>query len=74
MKHKIKEFSLGGDYRKLFNKAGNLKYEIVYYNDKSDQLVKSDLDILNGTELNEVSKEFDEKSKYNFKIRYKKAF
>ncbi|KAA8899203.1 hypothetical protein TRICI_006372 [Trichomonascus ciferrii] len=48
MKRNIKEFSLAGSYRYLISKPGNVEWWIKKYDDPTDQLVKTDLDLLTG--------------------------
>jgi len=47
MVRKVKEFSFAGSYRKLIGRAKNLEYQIRRYNDTTQQLVYTDLDLLN---------------------------
>lgn len=46
MKRNIKEFSLAGSYRYLISKPANVEWWVKKYDDPTDQLVKTDLDLL----------------------------
>ncbi|CAF0783295.1 unnamed protein product [Brachionus calyciflorus] len=46
-KNKIKDFSLGGDYRNILVKPKDMVYEILRYSDKNQILTKSDWDMIN---------------------------
>lgn len=45
-KNKIKDFSLGGDYRNILVKPKDLSFEILSYNDQNQQVTKSDWDLM----------------------------
>lgn len=47
MVRKVKEFSFAGSYRQLIGKAKNLEYQIRHYEEPTQQLVYTDLDLLN---------------------------
>jgi len=51
MRRGQKVFSLPGGYRKLIARPKEFDYRIVRYNDYKIPLAKTDLDILNGTNL-----------------------
>lgn len=46
MKRNIKEFSLAGSYRYVVSKPGNVEWWVKKYDDPTDQLVKTDLDLI----------------------------
>lgn len=46
MTRKVREFSLAGSYRQVVSKIDHLEYYFRKYNTVSDQLVRTDLDIL----------------------------
>jgi tRNA pseudouridine13 synthase len=46
MARRVKEFSLGGSYRKLMTKPENLAYDIVNYEDEGTPIVRTDLEML----------------------------
>ncbi|KAF8000277.1 hypothetical protein HF325_005206 [Metschnikowia pulcherrima] len=46
MARRVKEFSLAGSYRPLMGRATDLTYDIVKYNDETDSLVRTDLELL----------------------------
>lgn len=46
MTRKVREFSLAGSYRQLISKIDNLEYHFRKYNEVSDQLVRTDKEIL----------------------------
>lgn len=43
----VREYSLSGNYRRIFSKPSNLSWEVVKYNDGDQQLALTDLDRLN---------------------------
>ncbi|QPG73174.1 hypothetical protein FOA43_000480 [Brettanomyces nanus] len=47
MSRRVREFSLPGTYRKVIARAGNLEYYIRKYDTFTDELVRTDLEILN---------------------------
>lgn len=47
MKRKVRDFSLAGSYRNLIQKPTDLDYEIVSYSEPTQQLVNTDLEMLN---------------------------
>lgn len=47
MRRNVKDFSLSGSYRSIAVKPGNVRWWFKRYNDETEQLVKTDLDILN---------------------------
>lgn len=56
MTRKVKEFSLAGSYRPLMGRATDLSYQIVKYQEPTDALIRTDLEIIRekeatGTEL-----------------------
>lgn len=46
MARKVKEFSLGGSYRKLMSKPTNLSYQILKYKKEGNPIVRTDLEML----------------------------
>lgn len=59
MTRKVKEFSLAGSYRPLMGRATDLSYQIVKYQEATDALIRTDLEIIKekeatGTELARV--------------------
>lgn len=46
MARRIREFSLAGSYRNIMSKPKDLLYDIIKYNDDSQPLMRTDLDIL----------------------------
>ena len=47
MRHKWKDVSLSGSYRKMLARPGNdVSHEIKFYEDENEQFVKTDLDRL----------------------------
>lgn len=49
MKRKVRDFSLAGSYRHVVQKPVDVEYRIVSYDNPTDQLVNTDLEILNAT-------------------------
>ncbi|CDO95838.1 unnamed protein product [Kluyveromyces dobzhanskii CBS 2104] len=47
MKRKVRDFSLAGSYRHVINKPTDIEYRIVSYENPTDQLINTDLEILN---------------------------
>lgn len=47
MARRVKEFSLSGSYRPLLGRATDLTYDIIKYNEETDSLIRTDLEILN---------------------------
>lgn len=47
MKRKVRDFSLAGSYRTIINKPTDLEYHIVNYENPTDQLINTDLEMLN---------------------------
>lgn len=47
MRRKVRDFSLAGSYRNIMGKPENLEYHLVQYTDPNQQLVNTDLEILN---------------------------
>ncbi|XBW35936.1 hypothetical protein QEN19_001508 [Hanseniaspora menglaensis] len=47
MTRKVKEFSLPGSYRNILGRPTDMSYKIVNYMNENDDLLNSDLDILN---------------------------
>lgn len=53
MTRKVREFSLAGSYRHIVSKIKNLEYHFRKYNNVSDPLVRTDMEILNLKEASE---------------------
>ncbi|CEP60129.1 pseudouridine synthase PUS7 LALA0_S01e03686g [Lachancea lanzarotensis] len=47
MRRKARDFSLAGSYRNVIHKPTNLEYKILHYSSPTQQLVNTDLEILN---------------------------
>ncbi|CCF55819.1 hypothetical protein KAFR_0A03840 [Kazachstania africana CBS 2517] len=47
MRRKVRDFSLAGSYRNIIQKPKALEYKIVHYDSPTQQLVNTDLEILN---------------------------
>ncbi|CCK71311.1 pseudouridine synthase PUS7 KNAG_0G02550 [Huiozyma naganishii CBS 8797] len=47
MRRKVRDFSMAGSYRNVIQKPKELEYKIVHYDDPTQQLVNTDLEILN---------------------------
>lgn len=46
----LRTYNLSGTYRKLVQTAQNLEWKILYYNDPTDNLIRSDVEELNGAQ------------------------
>ncbi|GCC28620.1 hypothetical protein chiPu_0007051 [Chiloscyllium punctatum] len=57
MKHKIRDYSLSGAYRKIIIRPQNVTWETLVYDDNKIPLVHTDLEKLEGTPLPEFSKD-----------------
>lgn len=58
MKRKVRDFSLAGSYRNLIQKPVDLEYKIVSYTEPTQQLVNTDLEILNNQKGKENGQKF----------------
>lgn len=47
MRRKVREFSMAGSYRNIIQKPKELEYKVIHYNTPTQQLVNTDLEILN---------------------------
>lgn len=47
MRRKVRDFSLAGSYRNVIHKPKDLEYRVVHYNTPTQQLINTDLEILN---------------------------
>ncbi|XP_048465922.1 pseudouridylate synthase 7 homolog [Rhincodon typus] len=56
MKHKIRDYSLSGAYRKIIIRPQNVTWETLVYDDNTIPLVHTDVEKLEGTPLPEFSK------------------
>lgn len=54
MVRKVKEFSFAGSYRQLIGKVKNLEYQIRHYEESTQQLVYTDLELLNKKQKGEI--------------------
>ncbi|XP_062928239.1 pseudouridylate synthase 7 homolog [Mobula hypostoma] len=57
MRHKIRDYSLSGAYRKIIIRPQNVTWEILVYDDKKIPLVQTDVEKLEGVPLPESSKD-----------------
>ncbi|QLL30957.1 hypothetical protein HG536_0A07720 [Torulaspora globosa] len=58
MKRKVRDFSLAGSYRHLVQKPTDLEYKIVKYSEDTQQLLNTDLEILNNQKGKENGQKF----------------
>lgn len=58
MKRKVRDFSLAGSYRHIIQKPRDLEYKIVNYSVPTQQLVNTDLEILNNQRAKENCQKF----------------
>lgn len=58
MRRKVRDFSLAGSYRQVIQKPKELEYKIVNYDDVNQQLVNTDLEILNNNRAKESGQKF----------------
>lgn len=58
MKRKVRDFSLAGSYRYVINKPKDLEYHIVSYSDSNQQLINTDLEILNNQKAKDNGRSF----------------
>lgn len=58
MKRKVRDFSLAGSYRALIQKPTELEYKIVSYTEPTQQLVNTDLEILNNQKGKDNSQKY----------------
>lgn len=58
MRRKVRDFSLAGSYRNIIQKPKNLEYKISHYDDPTQQLVNTDLEILNNTKAKESGRSY----------------
>lgn len=58
MKRKVRDFSLAGSYRHLIQKPTGLEYKIVKYSEDTQQLLNTDLEILNNQKGKENGQKF----------------
>ena len=47
MKRKVRDFSMAGSYRNVIQKPKDLEFKIIQYNEPTQQLVNTDLEMLN---------------------------
>ncbi|CAG9766059.1 unnamed protein product [Ceutorhynchus assimilis] len=47
-KQKVRTYTLSGTYRKMIQQAKDLEWKIMYYNDPTDNLIRSDLEEVKG--------------------------
>lgn len=53
MRRKVRDFSLAGSYRNIIQKPKNFEYKIIQYEDPVQQIVNTDLEILNNQRAKE---------------------
>lgn len=58
MRRKVRDFSMAGSYRYLIQKPKKLEYRIIHYNEPTQQLVNTDLEILNNTKAMESGQKY----------------
>lgn len=58
MRRKVRDFSLAGSYRQVIQKPKELEYKVVCYDDVNQQLVNTDLEILNNNRAKESGQKF----------------
>ncbi|EJS41573.1 pus7p [Saccharomyces arboricola H-6] len=58
MRRKVRDFSLAGSYRNVVQKPKSLEYKIIHYDDPSQQIANTDLDILNNTKAKESGQKY----------------
>lgn len=58
MRRKVRDFSLAGSYRNVVQKPKSLEYKIIHYDDPSQQIANTDLDILNNTRAKESGQKY----------------
>lgn len=58
MRRKVRDFSMAGSYRNLLQKPKELEYKIIHYNEPTQQLVNTDLEILNNTRALESGQKY----------------
>lgn len=58
MRRKVRDFSMAGSYRHLLQKPKELEYKIIHYNEPTQQLVNTDLEILNNTKAMESGQKY----------------
>ncbi|SCU79820.1 LAFA_0B05798g1_1 [Lachancea sp. 'fantastica'] len=58
MRRKARDFSLAGSYRNVIHKPTNLEYKILHYSSPTQQLVNTDLEILNNQKGKENGQRF----------------
>ncbi|KAG0668998.1 multisubstrate pseudouridine synthase 7 [Maudiozyma exigua] len=57
MRRKVRDFSMAGSYRNIIQKPKELEYKIIHYKEPTQQLLNTDLEILN----NKIGKENGQK-------------
>ncbi|SCU95534.1 LAME_0F12508g1_1 [Lachancea meyersii CBS 8951] len=58
MRRKARDFSLAGSYRNVIHKPANIEYKILHYSSPTQQLVNTDLEILNNRKGKENGQRF----------------
>ncbi|AMD21127.1 HEL154Cp [Eremothecium sinecaudum] len=58
MKKKVRDFSLAGSYRNIIQTAKNIEYHIVKYDNSTQQLINTDLEIMNNKKAKENGRSY----------------
>ncbi|SCU95935.1 LAMI_0F04478g1_1 [Lachancea mirantina] len=58
MRRKVRDFSLPGSYRKVINKPEDMSFKIVHYSSPTQQLINTDLEILNNTKAKDNGQKY----------------
>lgn len=58
MRRKVRDFSMAGSYRQIIQKPKELEYKVIHYSEPTQQLVNTDLEILNNTRAMESGQKY----------------
>lgn len=58
MRRKVRDFSMAGSYRQIIQKPKELEYKIIHYNEPTQQLINTDLEILNNNRAMESGQKY----------------
>lgn len=58
MRRKVRDFSLAGSYRNIIQKPKELEYKIIHYDDPVQQIINTDLEILNNQRAKDNHQKF----------------
>ncbi|KAL3232669.1 Multisubstrate pseudouridine synthase 7 [Nakaseomyces bracarensis] len=58
MRRKVRDFSLAGSYRNIIQKPKGLEYKVIHYDDPVQQIINTDLEILNNQRAKENHQKF----------------